>query len=66
MFQLGQKIEAFANKTPAAVLVRASLQRNLDPKQMNQRFHDTAELQYENKLLFSNLHHRIETPRRPM
>ena len=30
MFELGKKIEAFANKTPVAVLVRAVLQRDLN------------------------------------
>ena len=55
MFQLGEKIEAFAHKAPAAVLVRAVLQRDLDPQRMNQLFHDAAELQYENKLLFSTV-----------
>ena len=55
MFQLGQKIEAFAQKAPAAVLVRAVLQRDLHPERMNQLFHNTAELQYEKKLLFSTV-----------
>jgi len=55
MFQLGKKIEAFATKAPAAVLVRAVLQRDLNPERMNQLFHDAAELQYENKLLFSTV-----------
>ena len=50
MFQLGKKIEAFANKAPVAVLVRTVLQRDLDPERMDRLFHDTAELQYENKL----------------
>ena len=56
MFQLGKKFfEAFANKAPAAVLVRAVLQRDLNPDRMDQLFHDAAELQYENKLLFSTV-----------
>jgi hypothetical protein len=55
MFDLGKKIEAFANKSPAAVLFRAVLQRDHDPDRMNQLFHDTAELQYEKTLLFSTV-----------
>ena len=55
MFQLGKKIEAFANKAPAAVLVRAVLQRDLNPDRMNLLFHNAAELQYEKKLLFSTV-----------
>jgi predicted nucleic acid-binding Zn finger protein len=55
MFELGKKIEAFAQKVPAAALVRAVLQRDLNPERMNQLFHDTAELQYEKILLFSTV-----------
>jgi hypothetical protein len=55
MFELGKKIEAFAKKAPAAVLVRAVLQRDLNPERMDKLFHDTAELQYENILLFSTV-----------
>ena len=55
MFELGKKIEAFANKTPVAVLVRAVLQRDLNPKRMDELFHSTAERQYEKTLLFSTV-----------
>jgi len=55
MFQLGKKIEAFAQKAPAAVLVRAVLQRDLNPDRMDKLFNNTAELQYENILLFSTV-----------
>ena len=55
MFQLGKKIEVFANKAAVAVLVRTVLQRDLDPERMDRLFHSTAELQYENKLLFSTV-----------
>ena len=55
MFELGKKIEAFANKTPVAVLVRAVLQRDLNPERMDELFHSTAERQYEKTLLFSTV-----------
>src|SRR5215469_18670584 len=55
MFQLGTKIEAFAKKAPAAVLIRTVLQRDLDPQRMDTLFNNTAEEQYEHKLLFSTL-----------
>lgn len=55
MFELGKKIEAFAAKTPVAVLVRAVLQRDLDPERMDRLFHSTAEIQYEKTLLFSTV-----------
>ena len=55
MFELGKKIETFARKAPAAVLVRAVPQRGLNPDRMNQIFHNAAEFQYENKLLFSTV-----------
>ncbi len=55
MFQLGKKIQAFADKAPVAVLVRTVLQRDLDPERMDRLFHSAAELQYENKLLFSTV-----------
>ncbi len=55
MFELGKKIEAFAAKTPVAVLVRAVLQRDLDPERMDRLFHSTAEIQYEKSLLFSTV-----------
>jgi hypothetical protein len=55
MFDLSKKIEAFAQKAPAAVLFRAILQRDLDPKRMDKLFNDTAELQYEKTLLFSTV-----------
>ena len=55
MFELGKKIEAFAAKTPVAVLVRTVLQRDLDPERMDRLFHTTAEIQYEKSLLFSTV-----------
>ena len=38
MFQLGVKIEAFAQKAPAAVLIRSVLQRDLHSQCMNTLF----------------------------
>ena len=55
MDQLGAKIEAFAKKAPAAVLIRRVLQRDLHPRRMDALFQDTAEEQYEHKLLFSTV-----------
>jgi len=55
MFQLGTKIEKFAQKAPGAVLVRAVLQRDLNPERMDALFHKTAEAQYERTLLFSTV-----------
>jgi hypothetical protein len=55
MFKFGKMIEAFAHKTPVAVLVRAVLQRELDPARMDQLFHTAAERQYEKTLLFSTV-----------
>src|SRR5215469_388852 len=55
MFQLGTKIEAFAKTAPAAVLSRSGLQRDLNPQRMDTLFNNTAEEQYEYKLLFSTL-----------
>jgi hypothetical protein len=47
MFQLSSKIEAFAKKAPAAVLIRSVLQRDLNPQRMDELFNNTAEEQYE-------------------
>ena len=55
MFELGKKIEIFAQKTPVAVLVRTVLQRDLDPEHMDRLFHSVAEIQYEKTLLFSTV-----------
>jgi len=55
MFQLGRKSKLLPTKPPVTVLVRTVLQRDLDPERMDRLFHDTAELQYENKLLFSTI-----------
>ncbi|MCL2711293.1 MAG: IS4 family transposase [Planctomycetaceae bacterium] len=55
MFELGIKIEKFAQKAPAAVLVRTVLQRDLNPERMDTLFHNTAEEQYERTLLFSTV-----------
>lgn len=55
MFKLGKMIETFADKTPVAVLVRAVLQRELDPDRMDRLFHSAAERQYEKTLLFSTV-----------
>jgi hypothetical protein len=55
MFSLGPKFDAFIEQTPAAVAVRAVLQRLLPAERLDQLFNDTAEDQYEKKLLFSTI-----------
>jgi hypothetical protein len=50
-----QILEQFEQASPFAVLVRSTLQRLLPPAQLDQLFNDTAEKQYEQTLLFSDL-----------
>ena len=55
MLPFGEKFEAFLNKAPAAVGIRAILQRLLPAERLDRLFNDAAESQYEKKLLFSTL-----------
>ena len=53
MLALGSQFDAFVAKTPAAVSIRAILQRLLPADRLDQLFLDTAENQYQRQLLFS-------------
>ena len=55
MLDFGEKFDAFIQKTPAAVSLRAILQRLLPAEKLDQLFNDAAETQYEKTLLFSTL-----------
>ena len=55
MLNFGEKFDAFIAKAPAAVALRATLQRLLPAQQLDKLFNDTAEKQYEKTLLFSTL-----------
>jgi hypothetical protein len=55
MLPFGAKFEAFINKAPAAVCIRAILQRLLPADRLDRLFNDTAQSQYEKTLLFSTL-----------
>ena len=57
MFSLGPKFDAFIEQPPAAVAIRAVLQRLLPAERLDRLFNDTAEEQYEKKLLFSTVMH---------
>lgn len=52
---LADRVESFLTQRPYCVLVRAALQRMLDPAQLDQMFRDTATRQNERELLFSAL-----------
>jgi hypothetical protein len=45
----------FAEKSPVAVMVRATLERMFSPEAIDAVFRDTAERQYEGELLFSSV-----------
>jgi hypothetical protein len=55
MLNFGEKFAAFIEKAPAAVALRAILQRLLPAEKLDKLFNDTAQSQYEKKLLFSTL-----------
>ena len=55
MFHFGEKFEAFIQNAPAAVSLRAILQRLLPADKLDKLFNDTAKDQYERTLLFSTL-----------
>jgi hypothetical protein len=52
---LNKVFEPFIKETPICVMARATLQRILDPQQLDQLFARTAERQYTHELLFSSL-----------
>jgi hypothetical protein len=47
--------ERFVEQTPVTVMVRAIMERNFAPEQIDKLFKDTAQEQYTKKLLFSNV-----------
>ena len=47
MLNFGEKFDAFIAKAPAAVALRATLQRLLPAQQLDKLFNDTAKKQYE-------------------
>jgi IS4 transposase len=51
--QLGSLFERFIQASPLPVMYRALLERALDPHQLDQLFHDTAQTQRTRELLFS-------------
>jgi IS4 transposase len=51
--QLGPLFERFLQISPIPVMYRALLERALDPHQLDQLFHDTAQTQRTRELLFS-------------
>jgi Transposase DDE domain len=53
--QLGPLFERFIQVSPIPVMDRALLERALDPRQLDQLFHDTAQTQRTRELLFSTL-----------
>ena len=52
---LGQRFEAFVQKSPVSVMVRAVLERALDSQRLDALFERTATKQYTRKLLFSTV-----------
>jgi hypothetical protein len=52
---LNKVFEPFIKEKPICVMARATLQRILDPQQLDQLFERTAEHQYTHELLFSSL-----------
>ncbi len=53
--QLGSLFEQFLQASPIPVMYRALLERVLDPHQLDQLFHDTAQTQRTRELLFSSM-----------
>ena len=51
--QFGSLFERFLQASPIPVMYRALLERALDPQQLDQLFHDTAQTQRTRELLFS-------------
>lgn len=50
-----QILAKFVDRCPAAVMVRATLERLLRPERLDQIFEDAADRQYIRQLLFSQL-----------
>ena len=48
-------LNRFLERCPAVVMVRATLERLLDPKRLDQIFEDSSKRQYSKKLLFSQI-----------
>ena len=53
--RLGDIFERFLQEAPISVMVRALMERALDPDELNRPFEQTAERQYTRELLFSSL-----------
>ncbi len=52
---LGDILERFLQEAPISVMVRALMERALDPDELNRLFEQTATTQYTRELLFSTL-----------
>lgn len=52
---LGKRFEAFVERSPASVMVRAALERSFDAQRLNRLFERTARKGYTRELLFSTL-----------
>jgi hypothetical protein len=52
---LGDIFERFLQEAPISVMVRALMERALDPDELNRLFEQTATTQYTRELLFSSL-----------
>src|SRR6059058_3875206 len=50
-----QVLDRFVERCPAAVMVRATLERLLRPERLDQIFNDASRRQYTKQLLFSQL-----------
>jgi hypothetical protein len=53
--QLGETFERFLQQAPISVMVRALLERTLDPKEIDRLFESSATNQYAREILFSSL-----------
>lgn len=53
--QLGETFEKFIRQAPISVMVRALLERTLDPKELDRLFENVATKQYTREVLFSSL-----------
>jgi DDE family transposase len=52
---LGEVFERFAHEAPVSVMVRATLENALNPRDLDHLFEDTAQRQYTRTLLFSSV-----------
>ena len=53
--QLGETFERFLQQAPISVMVRALLERTLDPMEIDRLFENSATNQYTREILFSSL-----------